>query len=215
MKLGIPSPAPSRMLRKISPSEVPLFQTFGEVRSVALATTSTVAFPSLPWQGVQSLKTISPRAIDFLEYGTGLLSFLASSALSGMLSRSDFGLSWALATSCEDRKTNPTNGRANKLYSFSSIRLLQTPNYRPERTSCQIAGSLLSSLLEETRPGALGRVIGRPFRICQASPARMEELLPRTCLSKGRAGRTPEAGRPAPVYAVFNDIRWRNDHAIL
>ena len=73
------SPAPSRMLRKISPSETPLLKAPGEVRSVASATTSTWALPSGPWQGVQyRANEILPWAMDFRVYGTGFLSFLAS-----------------------------------------------------------------------------------------------------------------------------------------
>src|SRR5262245_41673935 len=86
----MPAPAPSLMLLKISPSVVPFFQSFGDVRSVASATTSTRAFPSVPWQSVQdTMKVVRPRLIDFLVNGIGLLSFLASARLNGTLSSLD------------------------------------------------------------------------------------------------------------------------------
>ena len=53
LKGGIWSPAPSRMLRKISPSVVPFLYSLGDVRSVASAITASSALPSVPWQPVQ------------------------------------------------------------------------------------------------------------------------------------------------------------------
>src|SRR6266404_3730722 len=87
LKDGMLAPAPSRMLRKICPSALPFRQPLGSVRSVASATTSTCDFPSLPWQPVQfRAKMFRPWEIDFLEYATGFLSFLASSTLRSLFS---------------------------------------------------------------------------------------------------------------------------------
>src|SRR5262245_36413337 len=88
------------MLRKMRPSSVPLFQTLGLVRSVAFATTSMSALPSLPWQALHPREayTKRPRLIELFEKGIGLLSALAWS----------FDSCGALAGTCCDEALNAT-----------------------------------------------------------------------------------------------------------
>src|SRR6478752_7376281 len=70
------------MLRKTSPSLIPLFHTLGSVRSVALATTSKSDLPSPPWHSAHSRAyMVLPRAIEALLNGTGDFSFFASSVV--------------------------------------------------------------------------------------------------------------------------------------
>src|SRR6202000_32843 len=81
---GIWLPAPSRMLRKSSPSVVPSLYPLGSVRFVASAMTASSALPSSPWQPVQFWrKRRFPLSIDVFEYGGGLVRAFASEALSG------------------------------------------------------------------------------------------------------------------------------------